>query len=282
MNKNGYIGRKMRQPRLKSKPAIIFTAFGSRRGKKAIEKLQGIMAEKYADHQIYWCYSSEIIRKREGLASLQQVLAEAEANGFRRAVVQPLHIFPGTEYQQICETCEFFPGMRVVVGETLMHRWDFIEEVFEVVEHELYADDEGFNIVALHGTPLSADPVSLVYLGIENMLQKLYPNVATACVEGIPGFAPVLKKLQREGLNSKYTRVKIIPLMFIAGIHVEDDLMGKKNSWKSELEGLGLEVSCPMVDHNGEWIFKGLAFYEQIIEFFIQRLKRSLHLVEMY
>ena len=282
MNRHGYIGRKMRQPRLKSRPALILTAFGSRRGKAAIEKLQGLIAEKYRDHHIYWCYSSEIIRKREGLASLQQVLAEAEADGHRRAVAQPLHIFPGTEYQQICETCEFFPGMRVVTGETLMHRWDFVEEVLEVIEHELYADNEGYNIVALHGTPLSADPVSLVYLGIENMLQKLYPNVATACVEGIPGFKPTLAKIEREGIKRRYSRVKIIPLMFVAGIHVEDDLMGDEDSWKSELENLGLEVSCPMVDHGGKRIFKGLAFYDEIIEFFMQRLERSLHLVELY
>lgn len=283
MNRHGYIGRKMRLPKLQKNPAIIITAFGSSsRGKAAIEGIRKELDEKYSEYHIYWAYSSEIIRKKQGLSSLQQTLAQAESDGHRRAVVQPLHIFPGTEYQQILETCEFFPGMRVLTSETLMHRWDFVEEVLEVIEPEFLQGIDELNIVALHGTPLAADPVNIVYLGIENMLKKLYINVETACVEGVPGFHPLLATLQQYGVEQRFRRARIIPLMFVAGLHVEDDLMGDEDSWRAELEKMGIDVSCPMIEYHGEKYFKGLAFYDEITKYFSNRLDRALQLMEHY
>lgn len=283
MHRHGYIGRKMRQPKLQEKPAIIFNAFGSSsRAKAALNNFAAKVEEKYHDYTLFWAYSSEIIRKKEGTASLHQVLAQAESQGFRKVVVQPLHIFPGTEYQQIAETCEYFPGIRTYLGETLMHRWDFIEEVLEVVEGEFLTEDQGLNILTLHGTPLAADPVNIVYMGIDKLVTDLYPNVLTACVEGIPNFDGCISKIERGGLREKYNRVKLIPLMFLAGVHVEDDLMGDDESWKLELHELGFEVGCPTIKYNGNDYFKGLGFYPKIADFIMQRLDRTLELAQYY
>lgn len=284
MHRHGYIGRKMRQPRLSEKPAIIFTAFGSSsRAKAALDSFSARAREVFADYSIYWAYTSEIIRKKSGTDSLQQALAKVEADGFRKAVVQPLHIFPGTEYQQIAETCEYFPGLRVFLSETLMHRWDFIEEVLELVEGEFLKEDEGLNILALHGTPLAADPVNIVYLGIDRLVADLYPNVVCSCVEGVPHFAACCKRIKRLGLAEKYTKVKIIPLMYLAGIHVEDDLMGDEDSWRLELMEMGFEeISTPIISHGGKEYFKGLGYYPETTEYIIKRLKRSLRLAKYY
>lgn len=71
-------------------------------------------------------------------------------------------------------------------------------------------------------------------------------------------------------------------MMFVAGIHVEDDLMGDDDSWRAELEEMGMEVSCPMIEHRGEHYFKGLAFYDEITKHFCNRLDRALQLMEHY
>lgn len=283
MHQHGYIGRKMRQPKLQNKPAIIIITFGSSsRAKAALDFFAKRIEVEYQDYALFWAYSSEIIRKKEGTRSLQETLAQVEALGYRKVVVQPLHIFPGTEYHQLAETCEYFPGLRVFLSETLMHRWSFIVEVLEVIEDELLKEDEGFNILAMHGTPLAADPVNGVYLAIEKMLGDLYPNVLTASVEGVPFYGAVLNRIKRLKLNEKYNRVKIIPLMFLAGVHVEDDLMGEKDSWRHDFEELGFSVECPLIHYQEKEYFKGLAFYPKIIEFLLHRLKRSLELAKYY
>ena len=279
----GYIGRKMRIPKLRPNPAIVIAAFGSTsRGKRALDIFQQNLTELYPEADVYWAYTSEIIRKRLNLPSLQQTLAQVEADGYRKAVVQPLHVFPGTEYQQIEETCAHFPGLRVFLGETLLHRWDFVKEILEAVEPEFLEPGEGCNLLALHGTPLAADPVNIVYLGIERMVGDLYPNVMAATVEGVPDHEAVLARIQRDKLAGQYKKIKIIPMMYFAGLHVEDDLMGDKDSWRSSLEKMGFSVECPTISIEGKSYFKGLAYYPEVIKGFLARLQRTIELEKVY
>ncbi len=283
MHQQGYIGRKMRLPKLKEKPALVITTFGSSsQGKVAIEHFQQKLDRSFSEYELYWAYSSEIIRKKEQLPSLQQTLAQIESDGFRKAIVQPLHIFPGTEYQQLLETCNYFPGLRIIVGETLCHRWDFIKEVLEVVSSDFLTGEDGLNLLALHGTPLAADPVNATYLGIERLVTGLYPNVQAASIEGVPDHEAVINQISRIHEDRTIKKVRIIPMMFLAGIHVEDDLMGTDDSWRTMLEEMGIAVDCPTIEYNKTTYFKGLAFREKCSDFFRDRLTRALTILSYY
>lgn len=283
MHQNGYIARKMRLPKLQPKPAIVIAAFGSTsRAKIALDLFNSKLEAHYPDEKIYWAYTSEIIRKELDLPSLQETLARVEADGYRKVVVQALHVFPGTEYQQLAETCNFFPGMRVFFGETLLHRWDFVKEIVDVMEPEFLSPQEGYNLVAVHGTPLAADPANIIYLGLERLLADMYPNAALAAVEGIPDHEAVLARMARENLAARYKRVKIIPMMYFAGLHAEEDLMGDKDSWRSALEDQGVTVECPMARVGKKQYFKGLAHYPEVNDAFISRLNRIMELTTYY
>jgi len=284
MHQHGYIGRKMRVPTLKEKPAIVIATFGtSSRAKAPLEIFQLELEKQLPDYEIFWAYSSNIICRKKKLPSLQTALAQVETAGFRKAIVQPLHIFPGTEYQQMAETCEYFPGLRVFLSETLLHRWDFVKQTLAVVEQEFLPPEEGFNILALHGTPLTADPVNIVYLGLAKLVTDLYPNVLAASIEGVPDPDAVMTAIKRKNIASKYKKVRIIPMMYLAGMHTEDDLMGSDDdSWRTILENMGFVVDYPMVEYNKENYFKGLAYYPEVISFFMDRLQRSLKLASVY
>ncbi len=283
MHQHGYVGRKMKLPSLKEQPAIVIVTFGSsKRGKAALELVEKKLGMDFPDHEVFWGYTSEIIRKKSGLDSPHQALAKAEASGYRKVVVQPLHVFPGTEYQQIAETCEYFPGLRIFLSETLLHRWDFIHATLDVISEEFLKPEEGLNLLALHGTPLAADPVNIVYLGLDHLVKDLYPNVITASVEGVPDYDAVLRRVTRDRLHKIYSKIKIIPMMYMAGLHVEDDLMGAKHSWRVNFEQLGFEVECPTILHEETRYFKGLAFYSEIIEMYMNRLRRTLELAKYY
>ncbi len=284
MNQHGYIGRKVRQPRLQDKAAIIILTFGTTtRGAAALALFEKKVAEEYPEHHIFWAYTSAVIRKKTGKPSLHEALAQAEAANFRKVVVQPLHVFPGTEYQQVEETCHFFPGLRVFLGETLMHRWSYIEESIEIVKKEFLPADKGLNILVLHGTPLAADPVNIIYLGLDRFLRDRYENVCAATIEGIPDFEGLKQVLLRQQAQKRWSRVRLVPLLFLAGIHAEDDLMGEKESWKNDLKTLGFtKVECVTVEQNGEKYFKGLGYYPEIVECYLNRLKRTMQLAKRY
>ncbi len=283
MHQHGYIGRKMRLPQLQDKPAIVIAAFGSSsRAEAALCLFAELFSQEFPGHEPFWAYTSEIIRKKAGLPSLQETLARVEAAGYRRVVVQPLHIFPGTEYQQMAETCAYFPGLRVFLGETLLHRWDFIRETLAVVEVDFLTPDEGLNLLALHGTPLAADPVNIIYLGLEKLVTDRYPHVLAASIEGVPDQEAMLMKMRRQKMAEQYQRVRIIPMMFFAGMHAEEDLMGEGDSWRSALADMGFAVECSMVDSGERKVFKGLAYHPEILTFFMERLRRALILAEYY
>ncbi len=283
MHQHGYIGRKMRQPKLKEQPAIVIATFGtSSRGQAAIDAVEARLAEKFADYDIYWAYTSEIIRRKKGLPSLLETLGKVEADGYRKAVVQPLHVFPGTEYQQVKESSLYFPGLRVVMGETLCHRWDFIEAVLEVVSKDFLTGENEINLLALHGTPLASDPVNMVYMGINHLVSGWYDNVYAATVEGIPNFNSIVSQIRKDHAQNNFTRIRLIPMMFLAGIHVEDDLMGNQDSWRCAFEEMGMAVDCPTISSGDQEFFKGLAFRKECIRFFCQRLERALGIMKCY
>ncbi len=283
MHQQGYIGRKMRQPNLKKDTAIVIATFvGSSRAQAAMEMFAAALAAKYPEKKVYWAYTSEILRKKTGLPSLQQTLAQVEADGYRKAVVQPLHIFPGTEYQQLLETCNYFPGLRIITGETLLHRWEFVRDLLRVLEQEFLSPEEGCNLLAIHGTPLCMEPANVIYMGLRQLVEDFYVNVQVATVEGVPYHEALLRRMAREKIGERFRRIKIIPVMYFAGHHVEDDLMGETNSLKEDLEKLGLAVECPKITVDGKTNFKGLAYYPEVVEGFLARLERTLRLDEHY
>ncbi len=284
MDKYGYIGRKMRLPSLEERPAIVIAAFGtSTRAGAGIEKFNQRLQERFSEYELFQAYTSDIIRKKLNLSGLRETLSSLESRGYRKAVVQPLHIFPGTEYTQLVETCASFPGLRIIVGETLMHRWQFVKQVLAIIESEFLPDQQGINILALHGSPLAAEPVNTLYLGLEQMVRGLYPNVFAASVEGVPDVDALFARLSRMRQGVSNARARIIPVMFTAGLHVMNDLMGEEESWRTRLEAMGFgQVDMPAVEHQGQEYYKGLYWYPEVCDMFAERLERSLELMKYY
>ena len=274
-----------RRRKLKELPAIVLTAFGTRkRGKTVYQLLDKSVRNEFKDYDVSWAYTSEIIREKTGEPGILQTLASLEKQGFTRVVVQPLLIFPGTEYEILADSCRSFPGLRVLVGETLLHRWHFVEEVLDIISKDFISSEEGINLLVAHGTPLSDDSANIVYLGLDHLLSRRFSNVFFCSVEGIPDRKGIFEKIQAnlaspQSVKSKL-RARLIPFMYVAGLHVEHDLLGERESYKNRLEKIGFAVECLTVQYQGEHFYKGLGFYETIRESFLDRLRRSLDLIK--
>ncbi|MCI4626970.1 MAG: sirohydrochlorin cobaltochelatase, partial [Candidatus Magnetoovum sp. WYHC-5] len=232
--------------------------------------------EEFQEKKIVWAYTSEIVRQKMGLPSLQQAFATIEAEGYRKAIVQPLHIFPATEYNELSELCYKYPNIRVVMGETLLHRWQFVHEVLKIVEADFLPVGEGVNLLVAHGTPMCADPANIIYQGLYTYLPQKYENVFLATVDGMPDREVALKNLPRA------KRVRLLPFMYLAGIHVEKDLLGPSASFKTALEALGFETDWPVVTNGNERLVKALGLYDEVWQCFVERIKRALTLMQYF
>lgn len=244
-----------------------------------LEGLQQRLTAEYGKDTIHWAYTSEILRRRTGDPGLGETLQRLVMEGWTRAAIIPLQVFPGVEYRKICAKVDRCRGLEVAVGETLMHRWHQVKDVLAAVEKDFLGPEEGINLLVLHGTRKTDDPANIPCLGLAELVRQRYDNVVVATLEGIPDYEAVFDELARWDMTARFSRIRLLPLLYVAGMHVEDDLMGEENSWKTKLERLGFRVECPTVTFNGENVYKTLACCPRVEELLLQRVERTLNLL---
>ena len=100
-------------------------------------------------------------------------LANLEAEGYRKVVVQPLHIFPGQEYDEVTTAIKAFTllGLRIEQGETLLHEWPLVHKVIDVLEKDFLPESRGCNVIVSHGTPRTFQGANSTYLGLEKYIE---------------------------------------------------------------------------------------------------------------
>ncbi len=257
--------------------ALVMASFGSGgRARVALDIVAQALARQVPPSATFWCGTSRTLAATTCLPGVEATLAQVALAGFDHALVQPLHVFPGSEYEQLADLCRGQTGLRVIVGETLLHRPDYVREALAVVARDFLPPDQGCNLLALHGCRLSGHPVNDIYLGVERLVAELYPNVLAAGIEGVPHFQAVSAAMARRGLEAHYRRLRLVPFMFFAGMHAQRDLMGGQGSWREALEQQGFAVDCLTVEREGETYYKGLAHYPEIVENLCLRVSRAL------
>jgi len=285
---------------IKKEPAVVIVAFGTTTKARVTydffdAQLRRELPEPYRQGRIVWAFTSEIVRERanakfqkagsaERFLSLAQVLANLEDEGYRKIVVQPLIIFPGQEFEEIEKAVAAFRtlGLRIELGGTLLHTWDWAFEAVTALEKEFLPAGQGVNVLVTHGTPETFPGSNATYLGLDRYLSHKYANVVAGGVDGVLTRDQALAVVKA----SPSKRARLIPFMYVAGDHIMNDIMGQEPekdgslSWALELERAGIKVDSVNVDYHGERFFKGLGFYETINHQFIEQLEASLKRLE--
>ena len=283
---------------LKKESAIVLAAFGTTTKARVTFDLidQQVKADPVLGQQrIEWAFTSEIIRERANKAfkkrgettrylSLLQVLANLEAEGYRKVVVQPLHIFPGQEYEEVQRTVQAFKslGMRIELGETLLQEWPYVFETIDILEKEFLKSSQGCNVIVVHGSPKTFVGSNTTYLGLDRYLTQKYQHVFVGGVDGILTREQALSKAK----NCSQKRIRFVPYMLVAGNHIMKDIMSPKvnkkevPSWTTEMKEAGFVVETLTTQVMGEQFYKGLGFNEKIVGMFIRFIKESLGKIE--
>ena len=257
---------------LQKDPAIVIAAFGTTtKAGVTYEYFDALLKNKlpaqYKNYRIVWAFTSEIVRERvnkkfaeQGVArryrSLAQTLADLEDEGYRKVVVQPLHIFPGQEYDDVLKVVAAFRtlGLRIELGGSLLHKWKWMFEAVSALQNEFLAPDEGCNILVTHGSPLTFPGSNSAYIGLDRYVRHKYGNVFVGSVEG------VLTREQALDLARAYPkkRVRFIPFLYVAGEHIMKDIMGRKiddegrSSWAMEMQQAGFAVDTVYTTYQGK------------------------------
>ena len=245
--------------------AIILTAFGtSTEARSTYDFFEAQARKRFPLHDVFWSYTSRTLRAKMALDDIlwrspEELLHDLPVLGYRRAVIQSLHIVPGKEFEKIVTAAVQAP-LPTAVGNPLLSCNSDCAPVLESVVADISDQPSTITVLAGHGT--SHHEACSLYSEFGRHLRKRYPkNVLLCMVEGEPSWNEILKSIQKSPLR----RIRFVPFMFVAGDHIIHDVLGDDDSWASHLEGYEIDAQC-----------RGLGLNQGIIEIYLQHLQDAI------
>ncbi len=258
-----------------AKPAIVLTAFGtSTEAFATYDHFEQKVKERFPGYEVRWAFTSHKVRhklaKEQGrqLQDLGTVLRELQAAGVTRAAVQSLHIVPGEEWdKKIVQVSREVPGMKVALGKPLLSSPADQERALKAIAPSLPKEPKTAVLLMAHGSPVPSG--ERAYLGFARLLHSRHPQAWMAAVEGKPAAKEAFAAVRRANPDT----VVLMPFMFVAGEHVQNDLLGPEpDSWKSQL--------LKQKPYRIEGITRGLGYVDGIVEIFLDHLAQALKELE--
>ena len=262
-----------------TKTAVLVASFGTSYNdtrERTIGAIEREIAQRFPQCEHRRAFTSEKIIaklfKRDGtvIDNVPTALEKLLADGFKKVVVQPTHIMPGYEYDDVKNQLKPFAERfdRLILGRPLLDSESDFERVVSVMALETSRyNTYGTAIVLMgHGTGHEANAV---YSTLQGYFDRLgHKNYIIGAVEGEPTIREVVKKAKAMGVR----RVILLPLMVVAGAHANEDMAGDgDDSWKSILQREGFETVC---------ILSGMGEYDGIRRLFADHADKALSVLQ--
>lgn len=251
--------------------ASFGTSFNDNR-RLTIGAIENAMEEAFPDYSVRRGFTAQIIidhvERRDGIHidNMDEALERAINNGVKTLVVQPTHLMNGLEYDeltgQLAEYADSFD--QIAVGEPLLTSDDDFERVMKAIVEATAEYDDGETAICFmgHGTEAASNEV---YGKMQDLLKTNgYDNYYVGTVEAEPSLEDVLTAVQA----GDYKKVVLEPLMIVAGDHANNDMAGdEEDSWKTEFENAGYEVTC---------ILRGLGGLPEIQQILVEHAQKAI------
>ncbi len=251
--------------------ASFGTSFNDSR-RLTIGAIEGALENALTDYSVRRGFTSQIIidhvKSRDNVAidNIGEALDRAEKNGVKTLVVQPTHLMNGFEYNDLVDEigtrADAFE--KVAIGQPLLTSDDDFERVAKALYEATKEYDDGETAICFMGHGTEADSNS-VYSKMQEVMDKLgYANYYIGTVEAEPSLEDVMDAVQKGG----YKKVVLEPMMVVAGDHANNDMAGdEEDSWKSQLEKAGYEVTC---------ILRGLGEIPEIQQIYVEHAQAAI------
>ena len=226
---------------------VLFASFGTSHADAqacCLDAVCDALGEGFDGAGVYQAYTSGIIRRvlaRRGapVDDVARAMARMALDGVTDLVVQPGHLLPGGEYDkllsQVAGCASLFDSVRV--GLPLVNCSEDLNRLVDLMAEEFAAEKDGAVVLMGHGTDRFAN---VAYAAMAFRAQLVgRPDLLVATVEGEPTFDEIMAVLAK----GNYRRVRLSPLMLVAGDHAKNDMAGDDpDSWASRLTAAGYEV----------------------------------------
>ena len=258
-----------------TKPVLLAVSFGSSYNETrdvTIGAVEAALQAAYPEYEVRRAFTSQIVidileeREKMEIDNVIEAMDRLVADGVKEVVVQPTHVMPGFEYDdvmaEIADYADKFDSMKV--GDPLLTSdADYDALVASLLEETAEYNAEGTAIVFMgHGTHHEANET---YSRLQKRLNAAgAANYFIGTVEAEPSLDTVLAAVQ----VSEATKVVLLPLMIVAGDHANNDMAGdEEDSWKTAFANAGYEVEC---------VLKGLGQYEGVQNILIAHAGKAI------
>ena len=256
------------------KQALLVVSFGTSYAatrEKTITATENALTRVFAQYDLRRAFTSQIViaklKRQDGIVvdTVTQAMEKLYAEDYQEILVQPLHIIPGYEYEEmIAELVPYvhkFP--RLAVGRPLLAGDDDYKAVTAALRDAIPPPTSTEAVVFMgHG---SSHPANAAYSKLDSVFKEHgFPNVHVATVEGTPGLDAVTACIEAGGIR----KVTLMPFMLVAGDHALNDMAGdEEGSWKTILERNGYTVTACLV---------GLGEIETIRQIYVAHARAAL------
>jgi sirohydrochlorin cobaltochelatase len=247
---------------------VVAVAFGtSTEARNTYAFFEECFRERFPETELLWAFTSRILREKAHqtpftMNSLDDVLQRCKQHGYKRVVVQSLHIIPGIEFEKITEAVRNSP-IKIKIGLPLLSTDEDIIRTVCALEDRFPPQGDCAAVLVGHGTH---HPAGAAYQTIARLLKERYGDtVLISVVEGEPSWETAREVILKRGIK----KIRFIPLMFVAGDHMLNDVLGEE----SEDDELSWKMQLPGVEIDGTE--KGLGFNLNIIDIYLQHLEAA-------
>lgn len=231
-----------------AKKGILVVSFGTSYAntrKVTIQACEEKIAKSFPDYEVRRAFTSKmIIKKLKERDNIQidtpeEALNKMKQEGFTKVIVQPLHIMPGIEYEEVLDAVEKFKEsfQKITVGRPVLYGIKDYKEAVEALKQQLPKLNKDQAVVVMgHGT---SHPANACYSCLQSVIDDEGLNVFVGTVEGYPEIDHVIAKLKANNIKE----VTLMPYMVVAGDHASNDMAGdEEDSWKNILTKEGFVV----------------------------------------
>lgn len=248
---------------------IVLAAFGTTsRAMDTYSHIDRTVRAAFPEHPVYWAYTSRMVsshmntKRRANMKTPQQVLAELKQQGHSWAVVQSLHLIWGHEFFRLVDAVKE-SAVRTSMGLPLLTSPKDYRAVAAAILSNRPMENGGTIVLVGHGTD---HPAWSAYPALAEILRSTDANIHVATVEGESETARTVDAVARSGVK----KVHLMPLMLVAGVHLQEDIAGEEDSWKQAFEEAGLAVSV-----DGYGMGKAPA----IVDIFLRHIRDALAII---
>lgn len=221
---------------------IIVSAFGTTT--KGIETYTAIdhkLKTALPGEEIIWSYSSRVIGKNLAQQKIktehpEEILASLAQKRYRGAILQPLLLFPGTEFHKLVHVAKE-SAVPCSVGMPLLTSPRDYHDLASLFTAAFTKKPTAALLILGHGTH---HPTWTAYYSLEKILRQHYGSrLYVGVTEQYPNSDHLVEEIKADG----FKEVILVPLFLIAGMHFQRDIVGQSaTSWKSRLEDAGMKV----------------------------------------